>query len=250
MTTLLSSVDRGLDPQDPATLIRELTQQARHRGPSTWLVLLADRKIWNALPSFVQDQVAAALCQVLGPGWSSEGAAEFSVPELSQRIHWIRYSPLGKARGDQGSIHWQFAIIPGGDFSMGYRHSPSSRMTHAEASPQRKVSIAPFLLGRSPVTQEMWDQVGGKDEREWREPALPIERVSWSDARDWLDKPQVGLRLPSEAEWEYACRGGTESRFFFGDNKSQLRHYAWFNLNSNKRTHAVAEKRPNPFGPL
>jgi formylglycine-generating enzyme required for sulfatase activity len=150
--------------------------------------------------------------------------------------------------------------VPAGDFRMG---SENYLFSEAPAHPV-KLSTG-FLLGKFPVTQSQWQAVMGHNPSTFHGlPNHPVETVTWDQAADFCERlgAHCGhpLRLPSEAEWEYACRAGTTDDFFFEpagpflDNSeipSQLRqtlcHYAWFDLNGSGRTHAVGGKRPNPW---
>jgi len=138
----------------------------------------------------------------------------------------------------------EFVQVPGGEFTMGSPDGESGR--HSDEGPQRRVQVKPFLLCRTEVTQAVWDKIGGSDPRNWRGSDLPIEQVSWEDVTAWCKK--AGLRLPTEAEWEYACRAGTASRFCFGDTDGELSDYAWYSGGGGRQTHPVGQKRPNAFG--
>ena len=108
----------------------------------------------------------------------------------------------------------------------------------------------PFLMGRGELSQAFWDRVGGHRSplRQWRDPELPIDMVSWDQAKAWLGKAGDGLRLPTEAEWEYACRAGGTTAAFWGDESAE--RYAWHEGNSGGRTHPFSAHadRGNAFG--
>jgi formylglycine-generating enzyme required for sulfatase activity len=112
----------------------------------------------------------------------------------------------------------------------------------------------PFELGVYEVTQEQYEKVKGTNPSSSKGPQNPVEKVSWEDAVEFCRKlselPEEKAagrvyRLPTEAEWEYACRAGTTTAYSFGDDESQLRDYAWFSGNA---THPVGQKKPNPWG--
>lgn len=88
----------------------------------------------------------------------------------------------------------------------------------------------------------------GSNPSKFKGPNRPVENVSWDEVQSFLRILGNGFRLPSEAEWEYAARGGTNTEYSFGDNKSLLDEYAWFFSNSGSGTHPVGGKKPNPFG--
>jgi len=120
--------------------------------------------------------------------------------------------------------------------------------------PAHKVTIpTPFYMGKSEVTQEQYSQVVRKNPSRFKgRPDLPVERVSWDDAQEFCrrvrEKTGERLRLPSEAEWEYACRAGTVTEYYTGDGEANLARAGWYRGNSKKQTHPVGQKEANAFG--
>lgn len=148
-----------------------------------------------------------------------------------------------------------FVLIPPGEFTMGSPESdPAAR---ASEMPQRVVEITrAFYLGKYPVTQEQWVAVMGRNPSYFTGTARPVESVAWVDCQKFLRKlnerhesnEDRRFRLPTEAEWEYACRAGSTTRFSFGDEVDDLDRYAWHGENSGGRTWAVRLKEPNAWG--
>jgi formylglycine-generating enzyme required for sulfatase activity len=150
------------------------------------------------------------------------------------------------------STGMEFVLIPAGEFIMG---SSSEEKDGSDCeSPVHTVTIKnPFYIGRSPVTQRQWKKIMGTSPSNFRDEARPVEKVSWKEIQKFIQKLNsientAKYRLPSEAEWEYACRAGTQSRYFFGDDESKLDEYAWYAKNSGRKTHPVGKKKPNPWG--
>lgn len=143
-----------------------------------------------------------------------------------------------------GSGFPELVVLPGGSFQMGG--------TQYDEQPVHTVSIASFAMGKYPVTQGQWKKVMGRSDFSNGGDQCPVDNVKWDDARAFIRKlnQQTGhiYRLPSEAEWEYACRAGSTGWWCFGYDESQLKHYAWYNENSGRKTHPVGEKRANAFG--
>ncbi|GBE76068.1 hypothetical protein myaer87_32950 [Microcystis aeruginosa NIES-87] len=134
--------------------------------------------------------------------------------------------------------------IPAGKFNMG---------SDENEKPIHQVIVPAFQIGKYPITQAQYQAVMGNNPSRFSgNPQNPVESVTWFNAQAFCEKLSQltgkNYRLPTEAEWEYACRAGTKTRFSFGDDKEQLGDYAWVDGNSNNTTHPVGEKRPNPWG--
>ncbi|MFH0964311.1 MAG: SUMF1/EgtB/PvdO family nonheme iron enzyme [Planctomycetota bacterium] len=141
----------------------------------------------------------------------------------------------------------EMVFIPAGEFQMG---SPvSTKQRFSDECPAHTVRItSSFYLGKYQVTQQEWKRLMGTDPSRFKGDRNPVERVSWDDCRSFLSKAGDALRLPTEAEWEYACRAGTRTAYSFGDHPAQLGSCAWYDSNSGGTPHPVGEKSPNPWG--
>jgi len=138
------------------------------------------------------------------------------------------------------SIGMRFVPIPAGTFTMGdAKHRPAHQVTLTK----------PFELGVYEVTQEQYEKVMGTNPSHFKGSQNPVEKVSWDDAVEFCRKLSAlpaeksagyEYRLPTEAEWEYACRAGTTTTYSFGDSESELGAYAWYGNNSgNEQIDAV-----------
>ncbi|MEG4627907.1 bifunctional serine/threonine-protein kinase/formylglycine-generating enzyme family protein [Microcoleus sp. w1-18aA5] len=148
--------------------------------------------------------------------------------------------------------------IPGGSFVMGSPNTEAGRSNNE--GPQRTVNISPFFMGKYPITQEQWEVVMGNNPSDIKGLKRPVEQVSWNNALEFCQKisQKTGkiYRLPSEAEWEYACRAGTTTPFYFGETITpNLVNYdgnypygAAPKGRYRKQTTDVGSFPPNPFG--
>jgi formylglycine-generating enzyme required for sulfatase activity len=154
------------------------------------------------------------------------------------------------------AVGMQFRLLPGGQFLMGSKTKPVTNATIHSVTLTR-----PFELGIHEVTQQQYEAVMGANPSTYKGPDSPVENVSWNDAVEFCRKLSkmpaekaagYRYRLPTEAEWEYACRAGSTTKYSFGDAEAKLGDYAWYYENSRVKkqlkTHPVGQKQPNAWG--
>lgn len=147
-----------------------------------------------------------------------------------------------------GGVKMDLVPIPAGSFRMG------SEKGSDEEKPVHEVKVPkPLYMGKHEVTQEQWEAVIGANPSKFKGAKNPVDSVSWNDCQAFLKKLGERVRggkfaLPTEAEWESACRAGSKTEFCFGDDEKQLREYAWYWDNSEKTPHPVGGKNPNAWG--
>ncbi len=132
--------------------------------------------------------------------------------------------------------------VAGGTFKMGSNESDNKKPIHS-------VTLNTFYIGKTEVTQKQWRDVMGTNPSNFKGDDLPVENVSWDDVQEYLKmlngETGKNYRLPTEAEWEYAARGGNQSKGYTYSGSNDLKSVAWFTYNSDSKTHPVGTKKAN-----
>lgn len=145
----------------------------------------------------------------------------------------------------------EMVVVEGGTFTMGFE---ADETEHAYETPKHQVTLSTYRIGKYEVTQELWEAVMGENPSIFKGDNLPVENVSWYDIQAFIKKLNKltgkKYRLPTEAEWEFAARGGnlSEGYYFIGGNENEIDKTAWHFHNSDKHTHQIGLLNPNKLG--
>jgi formylglycine-generating enzyme required for sulfatase activity len=150
------------------------------------------------------------------------------------------------------STGMELILIPADEFEMGSLSEEKHRSDY-ECPMHRVIIKNPYYIGKYPVSQKQWKKIMGKNPSHFKGEDRPVEMVSWNEVQKFVKKlnEKEGTdkyRLPSEAEWEYACRAGSKTKYYFGNEWSKLNEYAWYAENSGSHTHPIGQKKPNSWG--
>ena len=149
-------------------------------------------------------------------------------------------------------VSFEMIFVEGGTFMMGAADDEQG-VDFILERPSHKVTLSSYYIGKYEVTQELWQAVMGKKPSKFKNnPQNPVENVSWEKCQEFIRKLNQltgrNFRLPTEAEWEYAARGGNQSRGYKYSGSDNVGSVAWYSDNSGETTHPVGQKSPNELG--
>ena len=149
-----------------------------------------------------------------------------------------------------GDVSFVMVKVSGGTFTMGATSEMENPYT--DEKPTHQVTLSSYYIGETEVTQALWKAVMGSNPSHFKGDNLPVEEVSWNDCQTFISKLNSltgkRFRLPTEAEWEFAARGGNQSRHTQYSGSSRIDDVAWYDGNSGYNTHPVKTKQPNELG--
>lgn len=173
------------------------------------------------------------------------------IPSIDSHNGWWYYETAHMEGQDiccnNGKYAFKYTMIPveGGTFMMGNEASTGWEVLH-------EVTLSSYSIGQTEVPQELWEAVMGSNPSNWKGARLPVECVSWNDCQAFILKLNKltgqQFHLPTEAEWEFAARGGNKSKGYIYSGSDNIDEVAWYKSNSDSKTHDVATKLPNELG--
>ena len=148
-------------------------------------------------------------------------------------------------------VIFEMVYVEGGTFDMGATTEQGSD-AESDEKPVHSVTLDGYYIGKCEVTQELWEAVMGSNPSHFKGAQNPVENVSWNDCQEFVSRLNSltgrTFRLPTEAEWEYAARGGNKSRHYKYSGSDNIDDVAWYDGNSGDKTHAVGAKTANELG--
>lgn len=162
---------------------------------------------------------------------------------INRNLNEVRYTVKG--------VSFEMVHVEGGSFTMGATYQQLND-SQTDEKPAHLVTLKGFFIGKTEVTQALWRAVMGNNPSYFKGDNLPVEHVSWDDYQEFIRELNKvtgeNFRLPTEAEWEYAARGGNKSRGYKYSGSNIVTDVAWYNENSRGKTHPVATRSPNELG--
>jgi formylglycine-generating enzyme required for sulfatase activity len=146
----------------------------------------------------------------------------------------------------------ELVAVEGGTFTMGCTDCDQTPVLVYDGVPAHEVTLSSYKIAKYQITQQQWEAVMGNNPSEFTGYDIPVHKVTWNDVQAFIQKLNIltgkNYRLPTEAEWEYAARGGNQSKGYTYSGSNNIDEVAWYGGNSNNQPHPVGEKKPNELG--
>ncbi len=206
-------------------------------------VLLEEPQIPDNLPVIFKEIIKGCLVKEKDQRWTAKQVLEALIPLIDQKVPFTKWDLggfLSLKGGNNNSfieklpdgVELEMIGIPAGSFMMG------SNDGYDTEKPVHEVTLKKFYIGKYPITQAQYEAVTGENPSYFKGKEKPVDSVNWFKAVKYCEKLSKltgkKYKLPSEAQWEYACRGGRRGKWSFGDDKSKLKEYGWYGDNSGK----------------
>ena len=222
-----------------------------------------DGKDYGTTPRNITDILIGHHTIVVSKDGYAPKTEEFDIKENeTQRVNVtleksaVESTPINNtSAGDKtftvGGVSFTMKAVTGGTFTMGATSEQGSD-AFAKEKPAHRVTLGDYYIGETEVTQALWQAVMGSNPSYFKGSNLPVENVSWDDCQEFIRKlnSMTGqkFRLPTEAEWEYAARGGNKSKGYKYSGSNNIESVSWYTNNSSSSTHDVKTKQPNELG--
>lgn len=233
-----------LTPPTPITGILSITSRPLAAN------IKIDGKDYGTTPKNITDMLIGHHTIVISKDGYAPKTEQFDITEgETQRVNVVL--DIGDKTFKVGNVSFTMKPVVGGTFTMGATTEQSSDAWDDE-KPAHQVTLSSYYIGETEVTQALWEAVMGSNPSYFKGSILPVEQVSWNDCQEFITKLNAmtgqKFRLPTEAEWEYAARGGNKSKGYKYSGSNNIGDVSWYKGNSGINTHTVKTKQPNELG--
>ena len=230
---------------------RKETEEKATKKKATFvvtIVVVAIVAIWLMIPSN-KNKVEEELAKITEVSYSNGVSSNKN--KVEEELAKITEASYSKGILTVNGIKYNMVRVEGCTFRMGATSEQDCDAYDIE-EPVHSVTLSSYYIGKTEVTQALWKAVMGSNPSKFKGENLPVENVSWDDCQVFVRKLNSltgqNFRLPTEAEWEFACRGGNNSLGYKYSGSDNIDNVAWFDCNSGRKTHFVATKSPNELG--
>ena len=239
-------------PEDEQEPVRKIVPPQEHANK---FLKRKNMPTWGKWGLLAVIPIVAFLIFMIGKGSSEHGSSEESAIIDSLAItDSLANSVTAESEDNEprtftvNGVSFVMVPVAGGTFQMGSNDSEA----YSNEKPVHSVTLSSYYIGQTEVTQALWKAVMNKNPSYFKGDKLPVEYVSWDDCQTFITKLNQltgeNFRLPTEAEWEYAARGGKKSKGYKYSGSNTIDDVAWYDGNSGEKTHEVATKQPNELG--